>query len=912
MAKGSNDQLAILREELSAELKELEADPVLKHPVFKALSLRRLRRNHQYTSYPSLRTAYTSHIHVRARISEIQATLIFIDEVLEERREPLRIHTESGVAEGFMSSGVAEESERAVAQNLTDVMGEADVTKVGGNTVNSRSGQENILKMGEFLSRPVQLLSTTLTLSTAYKSVLRVWDLYTLDPSVRAKLRNFAYLRGDLHLRIAISGTPFHFGKVLLSYQPYDLLNQTLVSYETNLGPGNTLLPCLNNYLSQSRGSVVLDVRDNQPVEIVCPFLSAKPMHRLFNHTTTALGDSTSYDDLDEAGALYITTLNNIEAAVVGATDVSIFVYAWMENVELGAPTATQIAITTESGKMEAVAKGKQSGKKDERETGPVQRFASGAASIARTLSSIPMIAPYAKASEIVLNGVASVSSIFGWSKPVLVDDVKLVKNVPFSNSALTIGNDTNFRIVLDPKQETTVDPRIAGSDEDEMVINYITSIESYLTTFTWSSSDATMSSPIYSLLVTPNISTKRNLSAIDYYQPTALAFASIPFRYWRGTIKYRLEVVCSAYHRGKFAIYYEPNISQAVLINADVATNKQFLKIVDIQQTQSIEFCVEWAFMRDWAKVYAVDESGITINNTTRRAANGYIAIVPLNALQSPDDSDISINVYISSDDIKFNYLDHTNFPTYRTVYTESGEMVSEEKTHDMQDISCIPLNESSADPSHISEEFFGEQPVSFRSLLKRYAYYYIETLGADANDYKVITSTQPVWPDIYPDYGNNQTESYRNLFSYLRYAYVGMRGGLRYRTYIWTDGGMPPHATARVTLDPISDGPTYAVTTSTISAKSFINGTAVFIPNTNGGIEVEVPYYNNNLFLFSFADGKESGSYGFDTVYLQSYQVQVMVTGATVAGYVTADIAAAEDFNFLRFQGAPYYTGG
>jgi hypothetical protein len=192
-------------------------------------------------------------------------------------------------------------------------------------------------------------------------------------------------------------------------------------------------------------------------------------------------------------GALYIYSLNDIAAVNVGASPISVQIYAWLEDVELGCPTATQIAITSESEDL------------DERKTGPVEKFATNAMEVTRLAESIPLIEPYAKASSIVMDGVKGIASIFGWSRPPMMEEPRFVKNRPFTSAALTIGSSTTDRIVMDPKQELVVDPRVVGIEEDEMVINAISGRETYLTTFEWDPTADLLSNPIWRCKVPPS-----------------------------------------------------------------------------------------------------------------------------------------------------------------------------------------------------------------------------------------------------------------------------------------------------------------------------------------------------------------------------------------------------------------------
>jgi len=652
-----------------------------------------------------------------------------------------------------------------------------------------------------------------------------------------------------------------------------------------------------------------MDVKANKPLDVHCPFISPKPMFRLFNNTTTVVSAATSFQDTVNAGNLWIYTINQIKAASTGATPPYIQVYAWMDDAQLGTNTATQIEITTESGNL------------DEREVGPVEHFASSANNIAEKLVDVPYVGWYAKASSIFLGGLTKLAAHFGWSKPVIIDKPQYFKLEPFQNGALSIGYDTSKRIVLDPKQELTVDPRVVAEDYDSMSISTICSRPSYVYTASWASSTPIMSAPFYIANVTPNLASYTNYSLVNYVQPSAMAFAAAPFVYWRGDITFRVEVVCSAFHRGKIAIIYEPNNAQMALINAGFDYNKQYIRIIDIQETQNFEFTVNWAAYRAWLKCSSLANTagnqGSSVSQLGIGEANGYIAITPFTALQSPDGSAASLNIYVYSNDMRFNQLSAVNIPTQRTVPTpgffkeitvESGVLSVKEE------MKYVELNPSTATTDHVSELHFGEQPASFRALLKRTMTNQIITTASYASAAPfLLTVRDLILPQNNIPYNASVTTQCLDLYSYLKYAYLGVRGGIRKRFHL----NLPMSATGTMQMRvsrsvPATSSTPTSFTSGTAALRSRMDGSVMYVPSTVGGVEVEFPFYTNNLFFFSFADDPIQGASTeeMNGSYTRDYLLEAEGFGVTGAGTLVADFSAGEDFAFLRFSGAPLYS--
>lgn len=882
-----------------SDLKDAEESATTGNALVDSLGLEELQGALIFHSRGGIREAHAKRVKGLSTMANIQASLDLINRIRKVGKN--RILTESGMLHA-MQEGAIDDDMKMETENFTDMAGTAPAQKSAGSSSNSDSGQKELLDIHKFFERPVQISAFEVDAGTYLEAQLRVWDLYTLNNVVRAKLRNYAYLRGNLHVRIAVAGTPFHYGRLLASYQPYDIVNQTLISYAVAKTYTDDLRFCLLNYLSQAPGAFTMDVKDNQPVELICPFISTKPMHRLFSTASTAIAAGSSYPDLYDAGALYLYGLTPIGSVADAFTPIQVYVYAWMSDIELGAPTATVVGITTESGRV------------DERKRGPIEIVASRASEVADAVSVIPEIAPYAVASSMFLRGVAKIASLFGWSKPIIDQKPVLVKNMGFQNGAVTIGTDTNYKITLDPHQELTVDPRACGTTTDDMVISNITSVESFLTQFTWTPTDTPMTAPIWACLVTPLLCTTavHGTTSRTFVQPTALGFATFPFLYWRGTVTYRIDIVVSAFHRGKLAIFYEPNLYQSALINASISPNKQYMKIIDLEQAQTVSFTVEWAAPRPWSYMDTAtsgfdpygDPATLPVN---RDNFNGYIAVVPLTKLVSPDAVDVTVNVFVSSKDMQYNYLSGATLPVERYIVTESRYL-------NPLPVSEVSLNESTASIKEIAQEFFGEQPLSFRALMKRYQHDSLQNMTSRASVNSVMSVVKNNYPLLKNQYTTTPgTTQIISLYDYLRYAYLGIRGSIRYRYRISTTLTVDQNLLAYVSNNGVN---TYVADSNSNngSYNTVMDGTVHFLVDSNAGIEYEVPFYSNNLFVFSFANKLDGVGIleadDMDDRWVRNHVVTFNTDQVSKAIVSQFDFAAGEDFSLIRFQGAPYFS--
>lgn len=74
----------------------------------------------------------------------------------------------------------------------------------------------------------------------------------------------------------------------------------------------------------------------------------------------------------------------------------------------------------------------------------------------------------------------------------------------------------------------------------------------------------------------------------------TPIAFASLPFRYWTGSLEYRIQFVATQYHRGRVRVTYFPS-ANAILPAVDY-TNLAHNHIIDLSETREVVLKVGWA----------------------------------------------------------------------------------------------------------------------------------------------------------------------------------------------------------------------------------------------------------------------------------------------------------------------------
>jgi hypothetical protein len=247
---------------------------------------------------------------------------------------------------------------------------------------------------------------------------------------------------------------------------------------------------------------------------------------------------------------------------------------------------------------------------------------------------------------------------------------------------------------------------------------------------------------------------------------------------------------------------------------------------------------------------------------------------------------------------------------PRERQVLTESADI---HYTMNDSPVTCFELNESSSVPATTSEHYFGEQPLSFRAAMKRY-WWNGTTAVTSGVVGKSVTYTG-LRDTVAAPWYDESTVTNPNVMGFLMLAYLGMRGGVRKRIRFGFSAevtlGEFPYVIA-TNGDPFV-APTLGISFVATPAVPNQRGSVMYVPHTNAGIEFEIPYYSNNLFQFSCAEDYIGPNGDDDMVEDWIRNFTCSCDAAIAVGTVVTVVecmAAAEDFTFFRFLGAPYYT--
>ena len=808
--------------------------------------------------------------------------------------------------------------------------------------------------LDNFFSRPLKISTQEWGTGTTLGYDFDPWELYFGNPRVINRMTNYNLMRAKLRLKIVINGNGFQYGRAMVGYLPMD-------SYD-KMSIFASLIPHDLVQLSQCP-HVFIDPTTSTGGELCLPY---------FNHFNNS---SIPFGNYRNLGRIYVRTINALKHANGAGDKCTVSIFAWAEDVQLNvltsvdAPTLTPQSGMESKGKKNTMSKSTKAGKKssyarqdggaatagkeidEANSTGMVSGPATSIVKAANALSVIPQIAPFAMATSKVVGAVGNAAKALGYSRPPITKNPEPYRPTPASQLATTNTPDTAIKLTVDEKQELTIDPGIAGlGPEDPMSIQNIASRESYLTKFNWDMGTAP-ETLLWNARVDPVQWVRSGGSA--YHFP-ATAMAALPFEYWTGTLKFRFQIVCSAFHKGRLKFVYDP------LFLDSNEYNTNYIEIVDIADTQ--DFTVEIGNGQATTLLQhalpgedpVLDQHNVS-PLTYKPYGNGVIGVYIVNELTTPNsdvDNDIQVNVYISAGDdfevfVPDDHFQKFVFKPQSGIEPQSGNEIipesqdTEEPSAPEQSMSDI-LGPGIQNTQQINKVFAGETIVSFRALLKRYNLWRREkTTAGGTTNFTRISTTKSMFPFYRGNVSGAVDMRYLNIpynfvntvmLHWVAAAFSGWRGSIRYklmfdkcnhfvaqshssRVYISREGVYPP-GVASYTREMSQYGgqSNEGLVSSFVLAGNMsttgVNGMLYATDSINSTVEFEIPYYSQYRFtpgkLIDYTNANNTGNWS------PNWKMEANLHSSGISS-VDYHVAAGEDFQVYFFTGLPrmYYEG-
>jgi hypothetical protein len=762
------------------------------------------------------------------------------------------------------------------------------------------------LGLAEFLSRPTLISTSTWTPSNFTNASVNPWYAYLNNAAIKSRIANFAYFRGDLHIKVVVNCSPFYYGAVLCYYTP-----------ASGFGNFNLASTTVDYVTTSQRPHIWIYPQTSSGGEMTVPFI----YHKNF----VELGSATNVQGLGSLSYKLFTALISANGAT--SNGCTIQTYAWMENVTLMGNTTAAVL---------------QSGK-DEYGNGPVSAPAAILSNWVGHLKSVPIIGKYATATQIGSSAVSQIAKLFGWSNVPVIEDVKPMKNLPFHDMASAHLSEPTSKMTLDPKGEISVDPSIIGANpEDEMAIAKLVQHESFLCSSTWATTD-TVGTQFLLCNVTPMLYDRGTASTGGTYgiAMTPMCWVSRAFSAWRGDIIFRFKIICSRFHQGRLRISWDPTATNDGTTDN---TNVIITKIVDLAESDEVEFRVPYMQPMNFSRTFTTSTDINNANNFKNGSGtltqyadmfNGTITVKCLTNLSAPIDSaSVSIFTFVRAAD-NFVLANPTDLPRSTSfIQMQSG-------------VACLEDDNIDEDLFKVN---FGDPVLSLRTLLRRTVRH--DSMFVYANSTQLVQAIFRQGRRAYmPGYDPNgwftakgvETTGtsypfngvYMTHLAWFSPAFVCERGSIRWHYNVTdmqqaTPQAAPMIEVARSTQTPVtgtSSGNQRAITLWTNFAspgldtwvydllEKGMSGLVLTNQFTQTGISVEMPMNSLGKYVYTRADTAVTGSTVDGSVY-DTYAIRILAYpgGASTSIGLHRYVSAGTDFGLYFFLSVPvlYYNSG
>jgi len=796
------------------------------------------------------------------------------------------------------------QSDETTTHFVDSVVGEQVGLDVGYDGV-SASDMTPSVDLQEFLKRPVRIRSFTWLEADPVGTLVTAnpWYLFFNDARIKYKLNNYSFISCKLKIKVMVNASPFYYGAMLMTYRPLTTFKSSTIIADAAT---RYFIP-----LSQRPHLWILPQEESCD-EMVLPYL---------NHKNWL--DAQSSTDLLAFGELEFRNFTALQSAngAVG-TGVSVQVYAWAEDVKLSGPT---VGLAVQS---------------DEYGNGVVSAPASAISNGAAWFENIPVIGRFATATRIGASAVSKIATLFGFTNVPDVSDCTSVRPSAFPRLATTQVSYPYEKLTLDEKNELTIDPSVLGMEpKDELAIGNLVTRESYLTTFTWDSTNIT-DDTLFAAAVSPNMYDTDGAAQAKLFM-TPMHWAGMPFDSWRGDIIFRFHFVASKYHKGRMRFTFDPTGTAAQNIISDaVSQTVCFTQIIDLGAENDVEIRVPYQQATAWLQNLSGylsagkqwQTSGFSYLHTIG-VTNGTITARVATILTGPTaTANVPVMVFVrGAENLEFASPANIGLSTFSQFAVQADEVYG---TPSKVVAGC----NSNALPDRYLLNF-GESVKSIRQIMRRSALSYVSKVVGDNVSqmllYRENFSRFPLQPGFDPAGIHTATKlvgvgntTYNYTFhtpqTWFAPAFLCQKGSVQ---WVFNTSSKTPYQSVRVLRNPVlasnaSNAKTTGVALGVSGVSKYfqtysnsgLGGQALINQITNAGISVQLPNYT--IYRFQSTDAtKASAPTSIDGGSREMYQLELYSDPA-----LNADQAASmsifhytsvgTDYNLYYFLNTPTIT--
>lgn len=681
-------------------------------------------------------------------------------------------------------------------------------------------------------------------------------DLFNLPPIWR-KLSNFQYMRAGLRIEIKVNATLYHYGKLLGVWRPMAVGKTT-----SDYGTGTVVPGCYDNLFSLSSfPHVIVSPNSTQTMSMEIGF--ALPTIWIDLREFTGV-NGISLRKVMNMGVFELWVLNPLQAMGAANDPASqVTVYANFTNVELAGYTATDFAYQHQT-----------------------------------------------------LPGFSRVDLPTGFFRAQSGKE-------PVEAAHNTCGHPGIFKATIFPtqlvdahSQPPAISMSMSRSNQHRPMLAVTDSLREYLEVPSLLRQEQitslmTVGQTIATLPVTPYYFPTNNALMSGVQFRTRLAYVAALCGYWRGTLKYQFQVVCSKFHSMRLRVYWTPSrgAGEPGLVGISNTVNR----VVDIQGETDFEVEVPW-----------LSRFPLQVNRADGAAINGLLKVDILNTLVYPESQipSIWLNIWVSAG---------PDFELGRLIpWFDDGDTMAARRITDGSNFVPIPTpaaagikvdtgreNESEDTGGQIKAQAGMEPPQDEGSRViagSSLADYSMEAMIGESftkfsdfvskpTPFELLTNTSLQYTPLVlqrSTYNQALTYKFNSTLEYLSFLFVGNSGSIRF--YSTSDALM-----LACPLTQSGWGRTY--TNGGLQMNDFLmrygpSYATYFDPINMGGTwrVVELPFFSNLLLRYTIVNpSKISADY---SVCVPSMRLSI---GTTAGDSAAVFMAAGRDFGFHIPIGPP-----
>lgn len=660
----------------------------------------------------------------------------------------------------------------------------------------------------------------------------------------KEKLSGVMSMRYTTVITLQVNANRFQQGRYILAFLP---TGGALYSF--------TDLTDINDYINLHKATKVqitqlhhveLDVNTDTSVQLRIPYVGAFP----------ALNYSPTLSDpyFGDPGIVVMYPYSPLSAPT-GNVTAGYTIWVHYEDVEVfGNTVPVPVPLSAPGARIEsqsAFSRNKNLRRKnvdifDEeiKQSGPISSGLKLVSEGMEQFSRVPLLSSIAAPLGWSLKAASNVASVFGWSKPPVLDKVVRMNRFPHPYIANSDQADESQPLALFSDNHVHVAPGFSSTDLDEMSINYLKSIFSWYRTSVWNLSNVTGDVISENELSPTEFSVADGTSAGVVHLPPVTWLTSFFERYTGGLI-IKIKVVKTEFHSGRLLFAFNPTESSCVS-NDFPYDNTAYLHktILDIREQSEFVIEIPYVSIIPWRSTTSFQEG----------RSFGRFKIFVLDELVAPEtvSSEVSLLMEVcGAPDLQF-AVPRTSRAVpfaaaqYQMNLSAQKDNIDTPSNPTMVDVSMVG-GTTPGEKSAIKNEYcIGEVVTSMRSLVKRGGFMGFTTAGSATT--QNCTVTPYAWTYT-KSLTNADTEYTADIFTHMSSVFALVRGGIRIRQPVSSTSGL---IQAFTVTKPSVTGPdsNKIFDIRNVSSINYIEASyntqyAVGLQQL-GGMAVQVPFYH------------------------------------------------------------------